>query len=53
MHKRANALRDELGSNQWNFDNEDTIEEKAYYKERKFDLSIPECPHCHKVSCNC
>ena len=32
MHKRANKLRDELGSRQWNFDNQTSIEEKAYRK---------------------
>lgn len=29
MHKKANELRDKLGSNQWTYDNENTIEEKA------------------------
>lgn len=53
MHKRANELRDNLGSNQWNFDNDDTVEEEVYYKTRSFDLEIPACPNCHKVSCKC
>ena len=32
MHKRANKIRDELGSNQWREDNAKSIEEKAYRK---------------------
>lgn len=30
MHKRANKLRDELGSQQWKEDAEFSIEEKVY-----------------------
>ena len=30
MHKRANKLRDELGSKQWTDDASKSIEEKAY-----------------------
>jgi hypothetical protein len=33
MHKRANKLRDDIGSSQWTNDAEGTIEEKVY-KER-------------------
>lgn len=36
MHKRANKLRDEIGSNQWTEDAEQSIEEKVY-KERHPD----------------
>lgn len=54
MHKRANELRDHLGSKQFDFDNENTVEEKAYYEIKgKYNLEIPTCPNCHKVSCNC
>ena len=53
MHHRANKLRDELGSKQWDFDNENTIEEDVYYKERSFDLEIPPCLNCGKINCKC
>ena len=32
MHKRANRIRDELGSNQWKGNAENTVEEKVYRK---------------------
>jgi len=32
MHKRANKLRDELGSKQWESDASKSVEEKAYKK---------------------
>lgn len=32
MHKRANKIRDELGSHQWKDDAAKSIEEKAYRK---------------------
>lgn len=32
MHKRANKIRDEIGSKEWTDDAKDTIEEKVYRK---------------------
>lgn len=32
MHKRANKLRDEIGSNLWTDDAAKSVEEKAYRK---------------------
>ncbi len=32
MHKRANKIRDEIGSSQWTNDAAKSVEEKAYKK---------------------